>query len=104
MPKLPFFLEDAHAETRHFAESETKVRAAAFARALDVFLGRDAAHQFLGVLRFERRAFDAVQDAVHADDRRRANADVQIGGAFGHHQLQQIRHGVRHEFVKWLNR
>ena len=94
--EIPFFLEDAHAEARHFAESETEVRAAAFTRALDMLLGCDAAHQFLGVLRFERRALDAVQDAVYADYRRRANADVQVGGALGHHQLQQIRHGVRH--------
>ena len=94
--EVALLLEHADAEPRHVAEREAEVRAAAFARALDVLLGRDAAHQFLGVLRLERRAFDAVQNAVHANHRRRADADVQVGRAFGHHQLQQIGHGVRH--------
>jgi len=92
--EIALLLEDAHPEPGHVAKRKTKVGAAVFARALDVFLGRDAAHQFLGILRLERRALDAVQDAVHPDGRRRAHADVQIGGAFRHHQLQQIGHGV----------
>ena len=36
------------------------------------------------------RAFDPVQNAVDADRRRDAHADVQVGRAFGHDQLQQI--------------
>jgi len=55
-----------------------------------VLLGSDAAHQFLGVFLLARRPFDAVQDAVDADRRRDAHADVQVGRAFGHDQLQQI--------------
>jgi len=69
--------------------AKPKSAAAAFARALDVFLGRDAAHQFFRVFRFERRAFDAMQNSVDADDRRDVRADVQVGRAFGHDQLQQ---------------
>ena len=92
--EIALLLEDADTETRHVAKRKAEVRAAVFARALNVLLGRDAAHQFLGILRFERRTFDAVQDAVHPDGGRRTHADVQVGGAFGHHQLQQIGHGV----------
>ena len=88
--EIAFFLEHADAETRGLAEGEAEVRAAALADLLDVFFGGDAAHQFLGVFRREGRPLDAVQNAVHADDRRRADADVQVGRAFGHHQLQQI--------------
>ena len=65
---------------------------AAFAHVLDVVFGGDAAHQFLGVFRAQGRAIDAMENAMHADDRRHAHSDVQIRGAFGHHQLQQIGH------------
>ncbi len=94
--EIALFLEHADAETRHFAEGKTEVRAAAFAHMLDVVFGGDAAHQFFGVFRRQRRAFHAVQNAMHADDRRHADADVQIGGTFRDHQLQQIGHRIRH--------
>src|ERR1019366_9515213 len=77
MPKFPFSLTTL-----------TRKRAAAFARLLDVFLGRDAAHQFLRTFGRERRPFDAMQRAMHTDRRRRADANVQVRGAFRHHQLQ----------------
>ena len=64
MPKLPFFLENADTETRHFTESKTEVRAAAFAHVLDVVFGSDTAHQFFGVFRRRAWAFHAMQNAV----------------------------------------
>ena len=40
----------------------------------------------------ERRAFHAMQNTVQTDHRRQSHADVQVGGPFGDHQLQQIGH------------
>ena len=94
--EVALLLEHADAEAGHVAEGKAEVGAAALAHVLDVVLGGDAAHQLLGVLRRQRRAFHPVQDAVHADHGRRAHADVQVGGPFRHHQLQQIGHRVRH--------
>ena len=37
-----------------------------------------------------------MENSVQADDRRNADTDVKVGGAFGNHQLQQVRHLVRH--------
>ena len=86
--EIALFLEHTDAETRRVTEREAEVRAAAFACALDMFLGRNAAHQFLGVFRLERRAFDAVQNTMHANGRRRTHADMQVGRTFGYDQLQ----------------
>ena len=94
--EIALFLEDAHAESRHVAEGEAEVGAAALADALDVILRGNAAHQFLAVLRGQRRPFYPVQNAMHTNHGRRIHADVQVGGPFGHHQLQQIGHRVRH--------
>ena len=78
-------LEDAHAEPRHVPEGKAEVGAAAFADALDVLLGGNAAHQLLAVFRLQRRPFHPVQNAVHANHGRRAHADVQVGSPFRHH-------------------
>ena len=73
---------------------EAEVRAALGADLLDVVLGRDAGHQLLGILRRAGWALHALQHAVRADAGWNSHADVQIGGALGHHQLQQVGHRV----------
>ena len=90
--KLALFLEDADAEPGQLAEGETKIRSAALAHLLDVVFRGDAAHQLLGILLPERGPFHLVQHAMKPDHRRNADTQMQVGGAFGHHQLQQIRH------------
>ena len=94
MPKLPFSLNTL---TRNRASSPKAKPKSAPPRSRtcwmwssDVML-RISSSVSSGV---QRRAFHAVQNAVHADRRRHAHADVQVGGAFRHHQLQQIGHRI----------
>jgi hypothetical protein len=65
---------------------------APLADALHVVIGGDAPGKLLGVFRAQDRAFDAVQYAMHANDRGRTDTDVQVGSVFRNHQLQQVRH------------
>jgi hypothetical protein len=76
--EIALFLEYAHAEPRKFSEGEPEISAATFTDVLDMIFRSDAAHQFLGVLGLEGRPFDAVQDAVEANDGRHSDPEVQV--------------------------
>ncbi len=97
-PKLPLLLEHADAETRQLAERKAEVRAAALAHLLDVVLGGDACASTPrcppGAEAGPRPGAGCRGDGSPGA---RPPADVQIGGAFLHHQLQQIGHRIRHK-------